>query len=146
MSLTKADIELNVLNAKRAGLVDIYFSNGSEFDGWLSRCFECRHHLEPPDDIRVPKITPPYAVCAWGVLDRIYHEMAMGRYGYGTSFHPPEDVEMERRIYPTCKRYTHRDDSDPGRDPPKPDVPGQMMLGEAVVIEERVPVTEGSAV
>jgi hypothetical protein len=125
--------------AEANGLIRFYFANGSEWSGFEARCDKCRHFIDDPENPKPGKVTPPHNCCAWGVLDRIYESMATGRYGYGTSYHPPEDAEVVR-LNPACKRFTHKDDENGEfRDPPKPDCPGQLVLGESDVPVEKSP-------
>jgi hypothetical protein len=135
--VTPDDIKLNVLRAEQAGLVRSYFPNGSSVECFLDRCCYCRHNIDDPNNPKPGSLSPPYNCCEWGVSDRIYDTMATSRYGYGTSFHPPEDVVVED-LTTRCLRFTHKDDKDGHlNDPPPPDAKGQMMLGDDDIPQEK---------
>lgn len=134
----------NCERAEAAGLVRAYFPNGTAFMLFEERCEQCRHFI---DDLHNPKpgrLEPPFNCCKWGVLDRIYEASATDRYGYGKSYHQPEDMEPGG-CPPECKRWTAKDDDDPSREPPRPDVPGQMMLDEVLTVEEHAPTPRALA-
>lgn len=126
--------------AKAEGLVEFYFPNGTSYMCFEEQCGRCRHNLEEFGESNPPKLTPPHGICAWGVLDQITHCMAVSPYGYGTSYHDPDSTELHDGLWPHCKRFTPDDYDRDDRDPPVPDVPGQMMLDDVDVPVERVPV------
>lgn len=114
------------------GLIKYRPSNGTEFDIFLSRCFRCRHWIDDMDNPQPGKLSPPYSACKWGVLDRMYHGM-LSYDNIGNWFDP---ADLDPSGCPaTCKRYTPDDYGFDDRDPPAPDVPGQMTLMESVTIE-----------
>lgn len=128
---------------KHEGLVKIHFSNGSEWDCFSSRCDDCRHNIDfnDADYPRAPKLSPPHNICTWGILDRIYYCMATDAHGYGNSLHSPDDMEIVHKFFPHCKRYTHKDDFDGEfREPPTPDIPGQMTFDDIDVPVEINPL------
>jgi len=94
---------------------------------FTSRCERCRHFIDDRDDPQIPRLSRPFSNCQWGVLDRL-NMSAMSSDDHISNWYDPDDIE------PTCpaicKRFTDRNDDDPSRDPPKPDMPGQMFLGD----------------
>ena len=85
--MAKHDADANCKQAERNGLVCAYFTNGSAWEYFLARCFVCHHHQLPDG----------YDGCAWKIIERINGAMDNSRYGYGTSYHPPEDIEKDLR-------------------------------------------------
>lgn len=135
-------------NATAEGLVLAYFPNGTALEMFVWRCDNCRHCIDDRENPKPGRLTPPFTCCTWGVLDSVYFEMAHSRFGYGKSAHKPEDVQVRDDdgswlCPPHCKRYTPKDYPSDDRDPPRPDVPGQMLLDEIdvpveVTMERRV--------
>lgn len=119
------------------GMVVVSFSNGTELDCFHAGCFNCRHYIDDLENPQPGRLSPPFNACAWGVLDRIYLDMVEVERPR-TRFHHPDDIDGST-CPPTCKRFTPKHDSDGEyRDPPPPDVPGQMLLGEDIAPVERV--------
>lgn len=114
----------------RNGLVRYSPSNGTEFDYFQSRCEGCRHFTGDIDDVKK-------TACHWKVLDQMLNQMCEAK-DSPKMWWNPDDIDPVT-CPATCKRFTPKDYPHDDRDPPKPDVPGQMMLGEAIVIEEHVP-------
>jgi hypothetical protein len=125
------------------GLMRVYFPNGTSYMDFECNCGNCRHFIEDQENIKPPKLEPPHNICSWGVLDRIVHCMAVSPYGYGTSFHHPDDMEIVDEFWPRCKRFTPRGYGGDDRDPPTPDAPGQLTFGEIDVPVEQVRITMG---
>lgn len=113
---------------RREGLVHYRPSNGTEFDIFLERCFSCRHHIDDWDNPKPGTLEEPFNTCAWGVLDRLYVSM-MERDGHIANWFDPKDLTPGCPA--DCQRYTHKDD-DPsdGRNPPVPDIPGQLTFDD----------------
>ena len=137
---TQQDISLRVLQAEQAGLVRVYFPNGTTYDGFYEQCERCHHCIDDRDDPKPPRLTPPFNTCRWGVLDRIIHSMGYPEmYGYGTSFHSPEDMRLIDEMWPECNRfYPRSDDNDPSiNHPPPPDCKGQLTFSDVLEVMER---------
>lgn len=126
----KATIEANRKQAEANGLVRTHFSNGSEFMAFEEDCFRCRHFVDEP---RAGEKS-----CKWGIVDQFYRTMCDPIWGYGTTYVDPEFVKVENFCV-TCLKFMDRDSGDDSRDPPKPDVPGQMFFGDMDIPVERVP-------
>lgn len=128
----------------RNGLIHYSPSNGTEYLIFEERCYDCRHNID--DGESCPDITKKPRICAWGVRDRVMHQMATDADHIDRWF-DPEDLSTRSAdgslICPAeCRRFTHKNDGDGARrDPPKPDCEGQMYLGEMLTVPERVPVT-----
>jgi hypothetical protein len=134
----KHDVHLNVLRAEQAGLVRAYFPNGNAFDCFYATCETCVHYTDDMDNPKPGRLAPPFNACKWGVLDRILYYMAVPKYGYGTTYHPPEDMGLYDGHFPECKRYWPKGDNDDNANhPPPPDCPGQMFLGDVMEVEIR---------
>lgn len=133
---------------ERDGLLFYRPSNGTEFQIFQERCARCKHWIDDLDDPQPGRMAPPYATCKWGVLDRLYIAMTRER-GDIADYHDPADLRTERLdglpVCPAeCLRFTPKDYGFDDRDPPSPDVPGQMLLGEDVVIHEPAHTSIGS--
>jgi hypothetical protein len=131
----------------RNGLVHYSPSNGTEFAYFEDECGRCRHHID--DGESCPSLTKP-TMCAWGVLDRITHQMATD-HDHIDRWFDPQDLrtkgEVGEPLCPArCLRFTYKGDAGgEHRDPPKPDCEGQMFLGEVLTVPERVPAKADSS-
>ncbi len=130
----------------RNGLIHYRPSNGTEGGMFMERCEDCRHCKDNPEDPKPPKLTAPYELCAYGVLDRVVTQM-FESYGHISTWFDPADLndkleDGSPRCPAECKRFTHRDDPNGAlRDPPRPDCEGQMFLEELLpVVREVVPI------
>lgn len=121
----------------REGLVHYRPSNGTEFDYFESACNRCKHHIDNYEDPKPGKLRPPFVACTWGVKDRLLVQQVESAGHISTWFDP---ADLDPSTCPaTCKRYTPKDYPHDDRDAPKPDLPGQMTLGEIDVPVESVP-------
>jgi hypothetical protein len=128
----------------RNGLVHYTPSNGSEFAYFYDRCGMCRHYIEDPDDPKPGNLAKPFTGCAWGVLDRVIHQMGTEEDHIDRWFDPADLLtttdEGAPISPPRCVRFTYKgDDGGEHRDPPKPDCEGQLFFGEVLTVPERVP-------
>lgn len=130
----------------RNGLVHYRPSNGTEFEIFRSRCEDCRHCREDLNgEPRPGTLKPPFANCAWGVLDRVYVQQGEDYDHISTWFDPAElqttDADGSPSCPAVCLRFTHKDDSDGEfRDPPPPDCEGQLTFSDVLEVTERVVV------
>jgi len=130
---------------KRNGLVPCYFPNGTAFECFYASCAVCRHCTDNLDNPQPGRLTPPFPNCKWGVLDRIYVAMTIRDRDHASHWHDPENIEITDadgwpRCPPLCKRFTPKDYDNDDRDPPAPDLPGQMTLDDINIPVERVPL------
>ena len=136
--------ELRTKAATDNGLVLVYFPNGTSFRMFESQCRGCRHERDIGGSL-APRLQPPHNICAWGILDRIIHHCYFAgdedTYNYGGSVHDPLDIDVGT-CPPTCLRFTPRNYGFDDRDPPTPDVPGQMMLEESLGVPKSLRVQE----
>lgn len=130
----------------REGLIRYRPSNGAEMMMFESRCDKCRHFIT---DEKMGSLEAPFNACQWGVLDRLY-VMQMSERDHISNWFSPDDIE--NGCPATCRRFTHKNDSDgERRDPPRPDCEGQMFLGDLNIPVEsaavkRIAVSEASHV
>ncbi len=124
------------------GLVLAYFPNGESYRMFERRCYNCRHDQDVSGGLALaPKLQPPHNICAWGIIDRILHHCwSEDTYGHGQSAHDPLDIDT-KPCPPTCLRFTPNDYDFDDRDPPTPDVAGQMMLEESISVPQLVLIT-----
>lgn len=114
------------IQTERDGLMWYRPSNGTEFDIFLSRCQGCRHMDYDDND---------YETCQFNILDRIVRSAWTEEYDRPEFYHHPDEVDVST-CPATCLKFTPKDYDGDDRDPPHPDCPGQMMLGEAIEIHE----------
>jgi len=107
-------------------LVRAYFPNGLSFSGFYETCQQCRHCIDNLDNPKPGRLSAPFNTCTWGVLDLILHGQATGK---SESQHAPENMAVVNGS-PRCLRFTPLTYQHTDRDPPIPDVPGQLMLTE----------------
>lgn len=121
-------------NRMREGLIHYRPSNGTEFRMFLETCESCRHYTDDLENPKPGRLQPPHTCCKWGILDRFYVGMTQERDHSANWFTPDQ---LEKGCPASCRKWVHRDDPN-GEDAPTPDVPGQLMLVEALpVILER---------
>jgi hypothetical protein len=135
---------------KANGLVQCYFPNGTAFDMFYDSCARCRHCTDNLENPQPGRMTAPFANCGWGVLDRIYVAMTIRDRDHASHWHDPADLEVKDedgspRCPPLCKRFTPKGYDGDDRDPPRPDLPGQMFIGEIDIPIERVPEAQGAS-
>ena len=119
----------------RSGMIHYSPSNGTEYDIFVSQCARCRHYIDDLDNPRPGRMRPPFTACTWGVLDRLHVQMVRGPCD-ASRWLDPDDID-NKHCPAECKRFTPKDDPHGElRDPPTPDAPGQMMLGEALDVPE----------
>jgi hypothetical protein len=119
----------------RNGLIHYVPSNGSEGDMFASQCNRCRH-FDPASD-------EDYTVkqCAWGIRDKVT-AMMWEDSDSAKAWHDPADLD-DQYCPASCRRFTSKDDENGHfRDPPPPDVTGQMTFGEVDMPVERSPDIE----
>jgi hypothetical protein len=127
----------------RNGLVRYHPSNGTEAMMFEERCDRCRHNIDNGESF--PDLSKKPVICAWGVRDRLMHQMATDM-DHIDKWFDPADLRTEcddgSPMCPAeCLRFTHKGDEDGDkRDPPKPDCEGQMFLGELLTVPEVVSV------
>lgn len=106
----------------RNGLIHYVPSNGTEGHAFLGRCERCRHF--DPDTLQDASVKG----CAWGIADKIL-TMMYAESDSPNAWHDPADLTPTCPA--TCLRFTSKDDPHgEHRDPPPPDVPGQLTFGE----------------
>lgn len=114
----------------REGLVHYEPSNGSEFDGFWTRCEVCRHVTVDGGGANS---------CTWKILDKLL--VGMGEAHDAACFwFNPDDLETGRHGA-VCKRFTHRNDNDDdgARNPPPIHDPAQMTFDDIDIPVERSP-------
>ena len=123
---------------EKDGLVYYRPSNGTEFTCFYDRCEGCRHYTDDLSNPKPGRLSPPFTACTWGVLDRLLVAQVEDRGGRSSYFDP---ADLNPATCPaTCLRFTPRDYGFDDRDPPKPDLPGQMVFGEeSAGVEAGVP-------
>lgn len=127
----------------RNGLVHYSPSNGTEGMIFEERCGRCRHNIDNGESF--PDLSKKPTICAWGVRDRIMHQMVTDHDHIDRWFDPADLRTRDENGVPICPaeclRFTHKNDADgEHRDPPKPDCDGQMFLGDVLTVPEVVPV------
>jgi hypothetical protein len=123
----------------REGLVRYRPSNGTEYMMFDAQCGRCRHHTD--DGESPPSLTPPYRMCAWGVLDRLTYQMGEDA-DHPCNWFDPADLRRfapdGRLLAPAdCLRFTDKRDGDgERRDPPRPDCEGQLTFSDLLTVHE----------
>jgi hypothetical protein len=126
----------------RNGLIHYVPSNGTEGEMFRSRCDRCRHFIDDSDNPQPPKFESPYSQCQWGVLDKItaamWEESDHMCHWFDSSDVTNHGLNGELLCPARCLRFTGKGDfGGELRDPPPPDVVGQMTLGELAVPKEK---------
>lgn len=119
----------------RNGLVRYMPSNGTEFYIFQDRCERCRHNLgaDPGDASQ--------KACAWGVLDKLLNgqcaETDSGNFWFDPADLRTRDYDGSPICPAECLKFTDRRDADGElRDPPPPDVEGQLTFSDLLTVPE----------
>ena len=125
----------------RNGLTHYVPSSGTEGRMFTARCKRCRHCSEHPNG---------YPVCAFKIMDQLLEsgwcDSDSSKGWWDPSVMKTREADGSHIFPAQCLKFTDRRDGDgETRDPPAPDVEGQMFFGDLLTVPERVPARSPQA-